>query len=166
MTCRHVLGLIDAGPFADHPAPHLEAAWAHAGSCPTCGPALRTSRALTGELQRLAQPPVPGSVATTVMARIARLEAPALSDVAHAPSAAASSPLVGLSVWGSAACLTAGVMIIAATVGSGAAGWSDWSIRPTTQDLIASSPSTLAALALGLVSYFVGLTMPLIRRRT
>lgn len=74
MTCSHVLGLIDAGPFADYPAAHLEAAWRHASQCPTCGPALSASRALASHLAALAQPAPPPDLAAAVLARIARLE--------------------------------------------------------------------------------------------
>ena len=76
MTCGHVLGLIDAGPFAEYPASHLQAAWDHARQCPTCGPALDAATALTTGLSTLPHPAPPAHLATAVMARIARLEAP------------------------------------------------------------------------------------------
>ena len=50
MTCAHVLGLIDAGPFADYPRAHLDAAWQHARQCATCGPALEAAAALSTDL--------------------------------------------------------------------------------------------------------------------
>ena len=55
MTCAHVLGLIDAGPFADYPQAHLDAAWQHARQCGTCGPALETAAALSTALAALPQ---------------------------------------------------------------------------------------------------------------
>lgn len=165
MTCRHVLGLIDAGPFANYPAAHLDAAFAHADNCRACGPALRASRALTSQLRGLAQPPVPSHVATTAMARIARLEAPILDQATRSSTAAVRSTGVGWNVWGAAACLTAGFVIVATLYGSTLTVWPGWSFRPTTQDLAASSPAALAALACGLVVYVVGLLMPLRRSR-
>jgi hypothetical protein len=74
MNCDHVLGLIDAGPFADYPRAHLEAAWRHAGECATCGSALEASLVLTKELKVLARPAPPRELAPAVMARIARLD--------------------------------------------------------------------------------------------
>lgn len=61
MTCSQVLGLIDAGPFADYPPAHVDAAWQHARHCPTCGPALKTATALTAELGALPEPTPPSS---------------------------------------------------------------------------------------------------------
>ena len=74
MTCAHVLGLVDAGPFAAYPQAHLDAAWEHARQCPTCGPALRASVRLTIDLAALPQPVPPPDLAAAVIARIARLE--------------------------------------------------------------------------------------------
>jgi hypothetical protein len=77
MTCAHVLGLIDAGPFAEYPQEHLDAARAHALECPMCGPALEAASVMTAELRAL-QPAVdaPGDLASIVMARIAQLPEP------------------------------------------------------------------------------------------
>lgn len=166
MTCRHVLGLIDAGPFADYPTAHLEAAWAHAGSCSTCGPALRASRALTDQLRGLAQLPAPVNTGAAVMARIARLETPAVSEDVPVPSAESRPVRVGWNGWVSAACLTAGMLVVAATAGARGLGQVTWSVRPGLEDMIAVSSATAVALALGLVSYLVGLMMPLWQRRT
>ena len=76
MTCAHVLGLIDAGPFAEYPQEHLDAARAHARECPTCGPALETATVMTAELHALPDPDAPGGLASIVMARIAQLPEP------------------------------------------------------------------------------------------
>lgn len=166
MTCRHVLGLIDAGPFADYPAAHLAAAWAHASSCATCGQALRASHALTDQLRGLAQPPAPSSTAITVMARIARLDTPVVSQDAPLRSGPVRRVRVGWNGWASAACLTAGVLTV--TVGGGARGLGQvtWSLRPGFEDLLAVSSVTLVAVTLGLASFLVGLMMPVWRRRT
>ena len=85
MTCAHVLGLIDAGPFADYPRAHLDAAWEHARTCATCGPALEAADRLAKDLAALPQPVPPPDLAAAVIARIARIEAekPAVHDPAH-----------------------------------------------------------------------------------
>lgn len=166
MTCRHVLGLIDAGPVVDYPTAHLEAAWRHADGCATCGPALRLARAVTGQLRGLALPSAPSSVATTVMARIARLEMPAVREDAPLPSSHSRPVRVGWNGWVSAACLTAGVLAVGATSGARTVGQLTWLFQPGFPDLIAASSVTAVALTLGLVSYLVGLMMPLWQRRT
>jgi hypothetical protein len=74
MTCAHVLGLIDAGPFADYPQAHREAAWQHARQCATCGPALDGAKRLDADLAVLPQPAPPPDLAVAVIARIARIE--------------------------------------------------------------------------------------------
>jgi hypothetical protein len=76
MTCAHVLGLIDAGPFADYPRAHLDAAWQHARQCATCGPALEAATRLAMDLAALPQPAPPPDLAAAVIARIARIEPP------------------------------------------------------------------------------------------
>ena len=78
MTCRHVLDLIDAGPWADYPPAHLEAAWRHARGCPTCGPALEASTLIAGRLAGLPATEPPAHFAASVSARIARLDTPQL----------------------------------------------------------------------------------------
>jgi hypothetical protein len=164
MTCRHVLGLIDAGPFADYPTSHLEAAWSHARACPTCGPALQRSGVMTDHLRTLAQPAAPTSVRSSVMARITRLEVPILDQAARSSSTTAvRSTRVGWNVWGSAACLTAGFVAIATLFSSAAIPWPGWGVRLPLKDLAASSPAALAALTCGLAVYAVGLLMPLRR---
>jgi hypothetical protein len=74
MTCAHVLALIDAGPFADYPRAHLQAAWQHARQCDTCGPALEAATALTTGLSALPQSSTPPDLKAVVFARIARIE--------------------------------------------------------------------------------------------
>src|SRR6187402_2273976 len=64
MTCAHVLGLIDAEPFAAYPQEHLDAARAHARECPTCGPALEAASLMTAELRALPGPDAPEDLAT------------------------------------------------------------------------------------------------------
>src|SRR5688572_11629221 len=77
----HVLGLIDAGPFADYPSAHLAAAWEHATGCPTCGAARQAADAITAELTALPQPVPPSGLAELVMARITRIPEPLAADM-------------------------------------------------------------------------------------
>lgn len=74
MTCEHVLDLIDAGPFARYPREHLEAAWAHARACASCGAARDASLRVASALS--AMPPVdaPPHLAAGILARIERIE--------------------------------------------------------------------------------------------
>ena len=86
MICNHVLGLIDAGPFADYPPARLEAAWRHAESCDRCGRALTAARALTSDLEALPHAAPPADLSVAVLARIERIE-----RTSPAPAADASS---------------------------------------------------------------------------
>ena len=102
MTCTHVLGLIDAGAFADHPRAHLDAAREHAERCATCGPAWRTAAALTSGLTTLPQPAAPPHLAASVLARIARIE----------PTVGATADETAISA-GWSACITAlGALVV------------------------------------------------------
>ncbi len=74
MTCTHVLGLIDLGPLADYPAAHLEAAWEHARTCPTCGPALEGATTLSARLLAIPEPASPPNLTVSVMARLEELD--------------------------------------------------------------------------------------------
>jgi hypothetical protein len=99
------------------------------------------------------------------MARIARLELPALYEDAPQPSHRSGPVRVGWTGWVSAACLTAGVLVVAATAGARGIGQVTWSARPGVEDLLAVSSVTLVAVTLGLASFLVGLMMPVWRRR-
>jgi len=68
MTCAHVLGLIDAGPFADYPRAHLESAWRHARQCATCGPAMEAATSLTMDLSNLPQGAGSSELTTAILA--------------------------------------------------------------------------------------------------
>lgn len=74
MNCRHVIGLIDAGPFADYPRQHLDAAWAHARQCQKCGPALEAAAAMTDRLRALPRPALPRDLTAGVLAHTAAIE--------------------------------------------------------------------------------------------
>ena len=152
MTCTHVLGLIDAGPFADYPRAHLEAAWRHARQCPTCGPALETATRLTADLHALADPAPPPDLARVVLARIAQVDEEHAVPVGLAPAGNRLS--VGdWSVWASAG----GSLTAFAIAGSmPAAG---------VMRILIESPATQAlVLGAGLILYVAGLFAPLGRK--
>ncbi len=77
MTCAHVIGLVDAGPFADVSREQLDAARVHARACAACAAALRTAGRLAVDLRVLAQPAPPPHLEAVVLARIAQAERPA-----------------------------------------------------------------------------------------
>jgi hypothetical protein len=152
MTCTHVLGLIDAGPFADYPRAHLEAAWQHARQCPTCGPALETATQLTADLHALAHPATPPDLARGVLARVAQVDEKHAAPVGVAPEANRLS--VGdWSIWASAG----GLMTASAMAGSmpAAGGMRILIESPATQALV---------LGAGLILYVAGLFTPLGRK--
>ena len=120
MTCAHVLGLIDAGPFADYPSAHLEAAWQHARQCATCGPALEAATALTTDLAGLARPAAPPDLTAAVLARIARIERPHPAPVAaEMPETTALSSPRDWSAWATAPGGLAAGLMIALSMASG-----------------------------------------------
>lgn len=163
MTCRHVLGLIDAGPFADYPRAHLDAAWQHARHCPTCGPALEADAALTADLASLPYPAPPPGLAATVLARIAQSE-PTDPALAAAATREATSPSI-LSAWPTWATALGGLgagitAVLSAPLDRGAAIGVPWLPPPGLSAGFAAMPSSsLAALMLasGLGLYIIGL---------
>lgn len=90
MNCAHVIGLIDAGPFADYPREHLDEAMRHAEQCARCGTALETATAMAADLAAL-DPPPPPNLEAQVLARIARL-----GDLPRAAETRAASRLRGV----------------------------------------------------------------------
>jgi hypothetical protein len=165
VNCSHVLGLIDAGPFADYPRVHREAARQHALRCATCGPALRASEAITARLAAVPQPAPPRDLAADVLARIARLDA--------AATAAGSAPLdarrASLHPFRAFAVLGAGTAVAIGFLVAGAASIDVQSLgfARTTTGLVVM-PATIAGalgLAGGLALYTLGLFMPLASER-
>lgn len=166
MTCRHVLGLLDAGPSPDYPSSHLEAAWAHAAGCPTCGPALVAARAVTARLHALAQPAAPVDLKTVVMARVAALPA----EESAPDTRVAAVPAGGTSAWRD---WSGWAPFVGVTIAVAAVILND---RPPTEMIrswpgtgaVASGPPepSIATLALmGALGIFVlGLLLPLRRR--
>lgn len=166
MTCAHVLGLIDAGPFADYPRAHLDAAWQHARHCATCGPALEAATALTTDLAALPQPAPSPDLAAAALARIARMEQ------AHpAPVAAATSPTrvpSKTSDWSAWATALGGlavglVMVVSIGPGQRLIDVALPRVGGMTAGLVAmpSITSETLVLAAGLVLYAAGLFSPL-----
>ena len=156
MTCAHVLGLIDAGPFADYPQAHLDAAWQHARQCGTCGPALETAAALSTALAALPQFAAPPDLAAAVLTRVARGDA--VQPATAAPATPEWSPWVttlgglgaGLAIVLSV--LGGDVIPIAITAGSGGLAGA-LSAMPVTA-------TWAPVLAVSLALYVAGLFAP------
>ena len=157
MTCAHVLGLIDAGPFADFPPAYLDAAWQHARQCATCRPALEAATALTADLGALPQAAPPPDLAAVVMARIARIE-----PEESAPAAADGSEWRG---WAAAlGGLGAGAAIVLLTH-LGERPLMGLRRLPAGLDAMPSTITGVLALAVGVVVYAAGLFASLGGRR-
>jgi hypothetical protein len=170
MTCRHVLGLIDAGPFVSYPPAHLEAAWRHARRCATCGPALKAATALTSDLAALPKAALPPpDLAAVVLARISRIEeerrpvATATFDAEAQPSSARD-----WSTWSSGATVAGGAaaglaFVLSTIVNSTPLDIALLSVRLTS--LFAGPPTSSWSLILaaGLVVYVIGLFAPVAR---
>ena len=164
MTCAHVLGLVDAGPFADYPRAHLDAAWEHARQCPTCGPALEAARALTADLAVLPEPVPLSNLRAAVISRIARAER---GDAIRRPLAMQPVSVVsaarGWAAWATAfGGLAAGLALVLSgdrvpfDVLSVRFGW----VAPGLVSLPSATVWALV-LAAGLVLYVTGLFAPL-----
>ena len=172
MTCAHVLGLIDAGPFADYSSAHRAAAWAHARHCATCGPALQASKAMTVDLTALPQPAPPPELAASVMARIARIPQPMTS---HAGALELETPRVAKPrdswAWAPAASVLSATLAIVLLFQSGDAARDGlWSARtPSLTAGVLAMPELTGetfALVACLLVYAAALFAPLERRRT
>jgi hypothetical protein len=162
MTCAHVLGLIDAGPLADYPRAHLDAAWRHASQCATCGRALETARDMTVGLTALPRPEPPADVTGVVLARIAQIERPHPGPArAAARNEAASVPGGDAAAWatslaGSAAGLAAVLFALRGSVGSDLLSVYTGSLAMGLAQLPPTSAQGLT-LAAGLLLYVVAL---------
>jgi len=162
MTCAHVLGLIDAGPFADYTQEHFDAALAHARECPTCGPALEAATAMTAELRTLAGADAPGDLASIVMARIAQVPEPG-SDAAAVTSGAAGRRRDWAPSLTALGGLVAGLALIL-TMPTGAEVLGSFvTPRFSAAGALATLPSSgpaVLAIGAGLLLYVVGLFAP------
>jgi len=105
MTCAHVLGIIDAGAFADCSPADLAAARAHAMQCAACGMALAAADAVTSELQQLSVPAPAPDLSKVVLARIARIEDEQGVDAPAVPAASREYRLVWMTTAGAVASL-------------------------------------------------------------
>jgi len=163
MTCRHVLGLIDAGPFADYPRAHLDAAWQHARQCPTCGPALEAATALTAGLSALPHPAPARDLTAAVLARIAQVDSTGIPHTAPTrPEATMPSVTRDWPAWATAlGGIGAGFAMVLWTPLGGAAPMDiAWLRLPgMPSDPVAMFSTTPAALVLasGLALYVTGL---------
>jgi len=164
MTCRHVLDVIDAGPFGNDRRALLDAARSHAAGCPTCGPALLGSEVLTVGLRGLARPAAPAHLKATVMARITNADLTAYEQGAVVTGARNTSrdwsglaPLAGLAV---------GLAIVVPTSIAAGDVWRVWNTGGLAA-FGAVPQATLATLSmvLGLAVFVGGLLVPLARRR-
>jgi hypothetical protein len=144
MTCAHVVGLIDAGPFASYPPEHLAAALDHARACAACGAALAASRALAVDLPLLPQFDAPADLERAVMARIARLE-----DRPAAAHAADHAWTAGAVIAGSMAAAIAALIEVSVA----------WNVLAPRPDIV------IALIVVSLVVYCAGLFAPVARRR-
>jgi hypothetical protein len=169
MTCTHVLGLIDAGPFADYPRAHLDAAWQHARQCATCGRALEVATALSTDLTALPQPAPSAELAPTVLARIAQAEqAQAARGPAAVPATGPASITRDWSAWATALGGVAAGLVIVLSMASGEGARisiASPKVGGMTAGLVAIPSMTTDALVLaaGLVLYAAGLFAPLSR---
>jgi hypothetical protein len=166
MTCAHVLGLLDAGPFADYPRRHLEAAWQHARECATCGPAMELATELTRGLVALPQPTVPPNMTANVLARIAALpvapaEAPNEISTARRTFAAARSGPVWATAVGGLAASAALVVSVPPPADGGAvdAGAAAWASLGTGMVALPSMTAAGLGLAAALAIYGAGLLL-------
>ena len=171
MTCTHVLGLIDAGPFADYPRAHLDAAWEHARQCAACGLALEVATALTADLAALPQPAPPPDLTAVVLARITRIDQAQFAPAAAAmPETGARSSTRDWWTWARAlGGLAAGLTIVLSMPPGERAPIDIASSRVggIAVGLVAMPATTTEALVLaaGLLLYVAGLFAPLGGRR-
>ena len=166
MTCAHVLGLIDAAPFADYPRAHLDEAWQHARKCGTCGPALKAAEALTANLAALPELRPSPEFADTVLARIAQTEQaqPARMAVATPATSPSSTPREWSASAAALGGLAAGLAIVLSIVAGEEVGISITSPRIGGITGLVAMPSTIRdalILGAGLMLYAAGLFAPL-----
>jgi hypothetical protein len=156
MTCNHVIGLIDAGPFVDYSHDHGEAARVHARQCPTCGPALTASEAVTTSLRMLPHPALPRDFTADVLARAAAVE-----QARREVRATVSVPVASRSPWVPASATVLAAAAIAVSLAS--ADVPLFRVAPFSGGGL-GLPSTGAGMFLllaGLALYAFGLLVPL-----
>ena len=162
MTCTHVIGLIDAGPFVDYPRDHRDAAWAHARHCATCGPALAAADAVTSSLRMIPNPAPSRDLTADVLARVAAVEQ---ARRAVPATAAGTARVTSRALWVPASATVLAAAAVAASVASGDA--SLFRVAPFSGGGL-DMPMTAAGmlqLVTGLALYALGLLVPLRRAR-
>ena len=159
MTCMHVIGLIDAGPFVDYPRDHRDAARAHARQCATCGPALEAAEAVTTRLRMIPKPALPRDLTKDVLARAAAVD--------QAARAARVTATVGVTAASRALWVPASATALAAAAVISAIASADMPLFRATPFSGLEMPSTGAGmfqLLAGLALYALGLIVPVRRR--
>lgn len=159
MNCSHVLGLIDAGPLANYPREHRDAARRHALGCPTCGAALLASEAIDTALAALPRPAAPRDLAAGILARIARMDELPSASLRATSVARASS----LRWYPALAAVGAGTALAIGALVSGPIDLQSLGFARTSMGLVVM-PVTIAGamgLAGGLALYALGVFMPL-----
>ena len=159
MSCEFVLGLIDAGPFADRPPLQMQAALQHARGCRTCGPALDAERTLSDALLDLSHPLPPRDFTRSVLERVARVED--ARSVAHATSSVSQSRRLGAwPVWATTLGACAAAVVAVVLILSGRLSPLEiLSVRTEVRGRMAGMPPAIGALAIAasLAVYVAGL---------
>src|SRR5688572_928031 len=160
MTCTHVIGLIDAGPFVDYPRDHWDAARLHARQCATCGPALAAADAVTSRLRMLPNPAPARDLTADVLARVATLEE---ARRAVPAIAAVTVPATSRALWVPAAATALAAAAVATSIASGDV--SLFRVKPFSGGGLDMPPTAAGMLQLvtGLALYAFGLLLPLHR---
>ena len=160
MTCRHVIGLIDAGSLVDYPRDHQDAARAHARQCPTCGPALAAAEAVTSHLRTIPNPTLPRDLTKDVLARAATVDQ-ARREAPVAATAAVAAASRALWVPASVTALTAAVVV--SFIAS--ADMPLLRVMPFSGLKMPSTGGGMFQLLAGLALYAFGLLVPVRRGR-
>jgi hypothetical protein len=158
MTCRHVIDLIDAGPFVDYPREHREAASAHARQCAACGPALAAADAVASRLRMIPSPASSRDFTADVLARAGAMEQANRELPAAAPVTAS---VTTRALWIPASATALAGAAVAAALASGDV--SLLRVAPLSGGGV-DMPTTGAGilqLVTGLALYAVGLLVPL-----
>ena len=163
MTCTHVIGLIDAGPFVDYPRDHRDAASAHARQCATCGPALAAAEAVTAGLRMIPNPALPRDLTADVLVRAAAVEQ---AWRAMPATGTVTAPMTSRALWVPASATALAAAVVAASIASGDVPL--FRMAPLSGGGL-DMPQTGAGiiqLVTGLALYAFGLLLPLNRNLT
>jgi hypothetical protein len=168
MTCTHVLGVIDAGPFVDVPRAQREAALAHARQCQACRVALEASVLLSVDLAALPEPAAPPELAASILRRIegvsrarAVAEAERTAERPRSLSGLRDWPAWSTAFGGSVAGLS--VVLSMPRVHDALAEWPQTADSRVVANLLEQGPGIVGGVVLvaGLLLFAVGLLAPL-----